>query len=99
LIFIRRVLVVAASAASEIGAGSSDALGRGIDDLESIGADEAGLFLARAGEDALARQDERREDNTPIEAREALAAVDQLLDRDFEVANDKELLPLPSKHE
>jgi tryptophanyl-tRNA synthetase len=54
--------------------------------------DQAGLFALRFDANAFAGQRKRRQDHSPIEAREAVTAVDQLFHGDFEIAYDEDYL-------
>ena len=87
-----------AAAAPEIRAAGRDAVRRGIEHFERPRANQARLLLRNFGADALAGQNVRRQNDaallaSPRKASEAIATVDQLLDRQFEIAYDRDLTP------
>ena len=80
-----------AAAAPEIRAARRHAIRRRLEHFERPRADQTRLLLRNFDADALARQDVRRQNDAvlragPGEASEAIAAIDQLLDRQFEIA-------------
>lgn len=86
---------MAAAAAPEVRALRRYTIRRGIEHFECAGAYEAGLLLHDFGAHALARQDVGHQNDTalrtgPGNACQAFTAVDQLLDRNLEIAYDRD---------
>src|SRR5438067_133102 len=86
---------MAAAADAEDRTRRRDAVRRRLQHFQHAGTDQAGLFLLRAGSDALTRQHERSEYHASVETAEPVAAVHQFLHGDFEIAYDR-TSPYPS---
>ena len=89
LVFIRRVLIVAAAAAPVYRTRRGHAVRRGLQHFQHARPHHPRLLLLRPRENPLSRQYERREHHAPIQARQSVAAVHQLFHRDFKIAYDK----------
>ena len=89
LIFVRGVLVMAASTTAENRARRCNPVGRRIQHFQHAGAHQAGLFLLRPRANPLTRQHEGCEHNPPIQAAQSVAPVHQLFHGHFEIAYDK----------
>lgn len=77
---VSEVLVMAAAAAGEEGAGRGLAEGRGGEDFERGGAEDAAGGGGEAGADEFAGDDAGEEDDAAVEAGEGVAAVDEFFD-------------------
>jgi hypothetical protein len=88
LIFVGRVLVMAAAAAAECIAAGVHALGCRLQHLQGAGMDQPRLFAFRGGADALSRQHKRGKDYAAVQARQPVAAINQLLYCYFEIPSD-----------
>jgi tryptophanyl-tRNA synthetase len=66
-----------------------EAFGRGVEHFDKTAAHQAGLLAFGAGADAFAGKHERRENDASVESGQAVAAVDQLFNRYFEIAYDR----------
>jgi len=98
--FICGVLVMTTAAASKIRALGRYAVGRRVEHFQGSRADQTRLLLGRFGPNALARQDVWRQNDSALpasrgKASQAIATIHQLLDRQFEIAYDRDLLPFP----
>src|SRR5262245_32898645 len=89
------MLVMASAASAVHRTGRRYPLRRGLEHLDSPGAHHARLLLFGARQDALPGKHKGREDHAAIQAREAIAAIDQLFHGDFEIAYDR-VYPRPS---
>jgi hypothetical protein len=89
LIFIRRVLIVAPTAAPIYGARRRHAVRRSLQHFQHAGPHQAWLLLLRVRQNALSRQYERCEHHAPVQARQSVAAVHQLFHGDFKIAYDR----------
>ena len=84
-----------AATTSEVWAGRRHALRRRLQHFQGARPHQSRFFALRLRANALARQDERRQDDTAINTAEALAALHQLLHGDFKIAYDRDLPPFP----
>ena len=86
LVLVAAVLVVASATAGEIPASSRDAMRGGLDHTIGMSPSEAGLLFGKGRLDFFSGQDEWNEHRLTAparvgrEAREAVAAIDQLFD-------------------
>ena len=89
LVLVRRVLVMAAAAAAKHRARRGHAFRRRLQHFERLRPHQPGLLTPCLDANALARQHERRQHDTPFHASQAVAAVDQLFHGRFEIAYDR----------
>ncbi|MCL4401198.1 MAG: hypothetical protein M1436_00840 [Acidobacteria bacterium] len=83
--FVGSVLVVAAAAAREVGAGGRHALRRRRQHLEGAGAKQPRLLPCGLRQHGLAREHEGRQDHPAVHPPQALSAVNQFFDREFKL--------------
>jgi hypothetical protein len=79
------VLVLAAAALCEHGAGRRGTVGRRLDDIHETGALHMLAGFGALGLDRLAGQYEGRQHDLAIDAAEALAAINQFFDADVRI--------------
>jgi len=80
--FVGDVLVLAAAASAEIGAGRFDALGSGLNDADEFGAAEILFYFGQFDFDFLAHEDEGDEHDEFFDARDTFAAEGDVADAD-----------------
>ena len=85
---VGQVLVMTAAATAEIRAFRRDSLGRGLEDFDRSPFDQSAPLALHLDAHALAGRYVRRQHHAPIHPRQSIPAVDQFLDRDFDLVFD-----------